>query len=230
MPEARLRLLGFPTSPFVRKVIVLLEETGVRDQVDVEMCINTPVKPNAELCAMNPLGKIPCLVTPDVGALYDSPVICEYLDALQSDPVRKCIPPGKERWQALRRQALGDGVMDAVVMIRYESHMRPAEAGSWPDMLDAQRKKVIRSLDAMEVEAAAGLDGVNIGTIAFACALGYLDIRLEELDWRLNRAALAKWYETFASRESMKKTYVDKSVDPLKLSGSGAFAAGYSAK
>merc|ERR1712216_274999 len=119
-------LYQFPTSPFVRKVLVLLEEVGLRDTVEARLCVNTPVKPNEELCGLNPLGKIPCLHTIEGLVLYDSPVICEYLDSLVEDKARKCYPPeGGERWEALRRQALGDGCMDAVVMVRYEDHMRP---------------------------------------------------------------------------------------------------------
>lgn len=220
----RPKLFQFPTSPFVRKVLVMLEENGLRDVVDTELCVNTPVKPDAELCAQNPLGKIPCLITGDGMALYDSPVICEYLDSLQPDLARRCLPhKGSARWHALRQQALGDGVMDAVVMVRYESHMRPPEAGTWAAMLDAQRLKVTRSLDAMELEAGA-FGAITLGTIAIACALGYLDLRLSELAWRDGRPRLADWFEGFNQRESMRKTYVDPSVDPLKISGSGVFA------
>ena len=92
------------------------------------------------------------------------------------------------------------------------------------DMLAAQTGKVNRSLDAMEAEAVAGINTVDIGTIAFACALGYLDLRLTELGWRDGRPQLTAWYEAFAQRKSMADTWVDPSVDPLKLSGSGAFA------
>ena len=98
------------------------------------------------------------------------------------------------------------------------------------DMLAAQTGKVNRSLDAMEAEAVAGITTVDIGTIAFACALGYLDLRLTELGWRDGRPQLTAWYEAFAQRKSMADTWVDPSVDPLKLSGSGAFAPANSSK
>lgn len=141
-----------------------------------------------------------------------------------SEAERRCIPQsGPERWRALRLQALGDGIMDAVVMVRYEGHMRPKEFASWPEMLSAQRLKVTRSLDALEQEA-AGIGGTDVGTIAVACALGYLDLRLEELGWREERPRLAAWYSEFAKRDSMRRTHVEPSVDPLKLSGSGAYA------
>ncbi len=208
-----MQLHSSPTSPYVRKVRVLLLETGLDAQVEQAVRAVTPTTPNADLNIDNPIGKVPALLTDDGMALYDSPVICEYLDSLHDGP--KMFPaPGVARWRALRRQALGDGVLDAAILGRYESSLRPAEK-QWPDWLEAQMVKVERSLDAMQGEAAALADTADIGTITFACALGYLDFRYGEMGWRSGRPDLADWYDRFAQRPSMQATRAPD-ADPLK--------------
>ena len=118
-------------SPFVRKAVAVAIETGQDDRLEPVGRMMTPVKPDADLANDNPLGKVPCLVTEDGAALYDLPVICEYLDSLHDGP--KMFPPaGSARWRALRRQAEGDGIMDAGVLARYETFLRPEER-RWPE-------------------------------------------------------------------------------------------------
>ncbi|SVD56764.1 uncharacterized protein METZ01_LOCUS409618, partial [marine metagenome] len=142
-----LKLRNSATSPYVRKVRVLLLETGLEDRVELIDTQVTPTNPNAELNVDNPIGKVPVLLTENGMALYDSPVICEYLDSLHSGT--KMFPVnGVSRWLALRRQALGDGLLDAAILGRYESTLRPA-AKLWQDWLDAQIGKIDRSLGAM---------------------------------------------------------------------------------
>lgn len=208
-----LRLRNSATSPYVRKVRVLLLETGLEDRVELIDTQVTPTNPNAELNVDNPIGKVPVLLTENGMALYDSPVICEYLDSLHSGT--KMFPVnGVSRWLALRRQALGDGLLDAAILGRYESTLRPA-AKLWQDWLDAQIGKIDRSLDAMEAEALQ-LEGViNIGTITIACALGYLDFRYSEMNWRSKRPALTAWFDDFSRRPSMAAT-VAPNADPLE--------------
>jgi glutathione S-transferase len=190
-------------SPFVRKVIAVAIETGLFERIEPVKRLPSPVAPVAALNADNPLGKIPCLLTDDGMALYDSRVICEYLDSLHHGP--KMFPPsGAVRWTALRRQALADGIMDAGVLTRYETFLRPQEA-RWDAWIDNQKQKWRRSLDALEAEAAS-LDVVDIGTIAIACALGYLDFRFADDDWRAGRPRLAAWFEQFARRPSIATT------------------------
>jgi len=195
-----MRLHHNTMSPFVRKVMVLAHETGLADRIEPENRMMTPVSPDAALCVDNPLGKIPSLVLDDGSTLYDSRVICEYLDSLHGGP--KMFPAGAARWTALRRQALGDGILDAAVNTRYETFLRPQER-RWDDWIDNQKKKVARSLDVVEAEDLAGID---IGTITIACALGYLDFRFADEDWRSGRPRLEAWYEEFARRPSMIAT------------------------
>ena len=189
-------------SPYVRKVRVLAIETGLADSIDLAGVAVTPVGPDAGLCADNPIGKIPTLVRDEAGALYDSRVICEYLDGLH-DGSRMFPESGEARWTALRRQALADGILDAAVNTRYETFLRPEEF-RWSDWIEGQMQKVRRSLDALEAEPLG--ESVDIGTISVACALGYLDFRFPDEGWRDTRPKLAAWFEMFSARPSMSET------------------------
>jgi glutathione S-transferase len=190
-------------SPFVRKVMAVAIETGLSERVEPVKRLPSPVAPVAEVNADNPLGKIPCLVTDDGTALYDSRVICEYLDSLHQGP-RMFPPSGPARWTALRRQALADGIMDAGVLARYETFVRPQEA-RWNVWIDNQKQKFRRGLDALEHESAS-LGVVDIGTLAIACALGYLDFRYPDENWRAGRPRLAAWLEQFGQRPAIAQT------------------------
>ena len=208
-----LRLHSSATSPYVRKVRIVLLETGQNDAVEQTATAVAPTSPNSDLNANNPIGKVPALVTEDGLALYDSPVICEYLDSLHGGA--KMFPSsGPSRWRALRRQALGDGLLDAAILGRYETSLRPAEM-LWPDWMAAQMLKISRGLDAMEAEAADLAGIVDIGTITLACALGYLDFRYADLNWRASRPALAAWFDAFAQRPSLQATQAPD-ADPLQ--------------
>jgi glutathione S-transferase len=199
-----LKLQTNVASPFARKVRAVAIETGLAGKIaEVDRKV-TPVQPDPAILRDNPLGKIPCLVTDDSTALYDSPVICEYLDTLHSGP--KLFPgAGPARWTALRRQALADGIMDAGVLARYETFLRPEER-RWPDWTQNQKLKFRRALDALEAEAESFGDTVDIGTISVGCALGYLDFRYADEGWRATRPGLAAWFERFSSRPSMATT------------------------
>ena len=199
-----MKLHSSPTSPYVRKVRVLLLETGLHDQVDQVAQAASPIEPNPVVNADNPLGKVPALHTDDGMSLYDSPVICEYLDSLH-DGAKMFPGSGRARWLALRRQALGDGLLDAALLGRYEAASRPPEM-LWPEWMAGQMLKIERSLDAMQAEAGDLAEIVDIGAITLACALGYLDFRYGENDWRASRPALAAWYDGFAQRPAMRET------------------------
>jgi glutathione S-transferase len=191
-------------SPYVRKVMAVAIETGQDSQLELATRMMTPIKPNADLLQDNPLGKVPCLVTDDGAALYDSRVICEYLDGLHDG--RKMFPAaGPARWTALRRQAEGDGMLDAALLARYETFLRPEER-RWPEWIEAQKQKFRRALDGLEAEVDAFGNTVDIGTIAIACALGYLDFRYQDENWRATRPRLAAWLERFSERPSMART------------------------
>jgi glutathione S-transferase len=150
----------------------------------------------------NPVGKIPALIGDDGATFYDSPVICEYLDARAGG--NRIFPAvGTARWTALRRQAIADGIMDAAVLTRYEEAIRPKEL-RWQEWVDGQLLKIRTALDALERES---LEGVfDIGTISIACALGYLDLRFASEDWRNGRPRLAAWAAAIAKRPSLAAT------------------------
>lgn len=191
-------------SPFVRKVMVFAHETGLAERLDCVRTLVVMTRPNADLMRENPLGKIPTLVLDDGSALYDSTVICEYLDSLH--PGRKLFPPvGPEHWTALRWHALGDNLLDNLVLWRNEM-LRPAPAQS-PEMLAAFEAKARNTVAALDREAdrLAGTP-INIGHVAIACALGYIDFRFGGLGWRDGNPQITKWYDVFNERPSMQKT------------------------
>lgn len=197
-----MKLIYNPASPYVRKVRVLAIEAGLMDGIELAKVNITPVGPDEALCASNPIGKIPTLVLDEGGALYDSRVICEYLDELHH--TSRLFPRrGQARWTALRRQALADGILDAAVGTRYETFLRP-EGLRWPEWIEGQMQKIRRSLDVLEDETLG--DEVDIGTISVACALGYLDFRYPQEGWRDSRPRLAAWFEGFSARASMSET------------------------
>ena len=177
-----MRLWFNPLSPFARKVRVVARETGLAAHIEEINTIVNPVKPNAELARENPLVKIPALATPDQGTLYDSAVICEYLDSLhRGTPMFP--KAGPERWRALRLQALGDGMLEASVLMRYESAVRP-EPLQWSDWTAGQLAKVRGGLDALEHECSGWGERFAIGQVTAACVLGYLDFRFPREAWR----------------------------------------------
>lgn len=198
-----MKLFYSPSSPFVRKVRVMAIESGIDGQIELIEAPTMPTKTDAGVAASNPLGKIPCLVTNDGKALYDSRVICEFLDSQVGNG--DMFPQGGERWDALRRQALGDGIMDAGVLARYETFLRP-EDKRWDDWLQGQMAKVMRSLDLLAAEAGSLSGRIDIGSIAIGCALGYLDFRYGNLGWRNGRKELAAWFDEFNARPSMQQT------------------------
>jgi glutathione S-transferase len=202
-----MQLLYTKFSPFSRKVLVLAQERGLIDRIEpvatevgTHVALDTPA--HATLSARNPLMKIPALVLDDGNTLYDSRTICEYLDSLHDDePV---FPTGKEaRWQALRLQATADGIVDAAILLRFED-ARPSP--KWPAWQAAQTRRIVQSLDLLERDARMFPASLDIGQIAVACAIGYLDFRFGSLQWRNSRPQLATWFEAFGARPSMRET------------------------
>jgi glutathione S-transferase len=200
---AKMRLYYSPGSPYARKVRVTAMETGLDKKIDMVNVTLTPVAPNADVDKHNPIGKIPALSVKGMD-LFDSPVICEYLD--NQHKRRKLLPrKGRDRWVALRLQAMGDGLLDAAILTRYESSLRP-EDKRWGDWVSGQMKKVDGVLAQLEAEAKSLKGKPTIGTISVGCALGYLDFRFADHDWRGKHPKLAKWYATFSKLPSMKAT------------------------
>ena len=198
-----MKLYHSRTSPFVRKVMVLLHEAGATDRVDLIPAAGSPLDPGTLPVDRNPLGKIPALERADGPTLYDSRVITRYLDRTLEAGL---YPPAPRLWDTLTLEATADGLSEAAVLIRYEFHVRPETSRSvaWAD---AQWQKIDRALTAVERQWMAHLSGpLDMGQIALGCALGYLDFRLDDRDWRRSRPALAAWNAVLADRPAMRAT------------------------
>jgi len=197
------KLFYSPNSPYARKCLVAAFELGLRERIETVPANATPTKRDPAIAANNPLSKVPTLIADDGTVLYDSPVVAEYLDTLGGG---RLIPrDGPARWNVLVEQALADGMLDAALLARYETALRP-EPLRWSDWTHGQLEKVVGGLDELERRAARFGDRVDLGTIAFACVLGYIDLRWGSLEWRKGRPAAAAWYDKFAARDSMVKT------------------------
>ncbi len=199
--QASMTLYASPTSPYARKVLVCARELGMIDTLELVAMSVAPQAPNHDYAVHNPLMKLPALERADGVHLYDSVVICEYLDTLAHG--RLFPREGEARWQALRLHALADGVLDAAVLARYETALRP-EALRWDAWVGGQLAKIDHALDACEAEPPEG--PLDIGQIGLACALGYLDFRFADRRWREGRQALEAWYESVAERPSLRAT------------------------
>lgn len=195
-----MQLIYAKPSPYSRKARVTVLEKDLADRV--EEIVVSPLEDPAALLEANPLGKVPALRLDDGRCLYDSWVICEYLDSLAPTP--RLIPHGAARFDVLRRAALADGVLDAAVTARMEL-LRP-EAIRWAPWTDRQQRAIRRGLVVMEKDVAALGGEVTLAHIEFAVALGYLDFRLPELAWRDAHPALAAWQDAFRQRPSMQAT------------------------
>ena len=192
-----MKLRYAPTSPYVRKVVVCLDELGLADRVER---IPTNVwDPATDIGNTNPLGKVPALTTDDGTVLVDSPLICEYINDLSNGSL---IPDGAARWQTLRIQAIADGILDAAILRLLEGR-RPEELRS-ADWSARQKRAIDRALDVLEGEVAGWDDALTIAHVTAGCALGYLDFRFGAEDWRPGRPNLTAWYEGFAARPSMQ--------------------------
>ncbi|MGB0410459.1 MAG: glutathione S-transferase [Pikeienuella sp.] len=201
-----MKLLHAGPSPFVRKVMVLLEEAGKTADMELVDGFGAPTAPNENVTAANPLGKIPCLVRDNGPAIYDSRVITRFLDNHYGTGL---YPEGDAIWETLTLEAHADGMMEAAVLCVYEVRCREEgdRSAAW---VQAQRDKVNRALDALEARWLSHLSGpVGMGHIGVGCALGYLDFRTEMGgfgDWRQGRPGLAAWGEEFLARASMVAT------------------------
>ena len=198
-----MKLFYSAASPYVRKCLVAAIELGLRDRIEFLASAAHPVNRDQGIVAHNPLGKVPTLITDDGTVLYDSRVICEYLNALGHGEL---IPqPGPARWTALVEQSLADGIMDAAILARYETSTRP-EPLRWNDWTTGQLDKVTCGLAELERRATGFGGRVDLGTVAVGCGLGYLDFRFPSLSWRENRPDTSKWFEQFGGRASMVAT------------------------
>lgn len=200
-----MQLLYAPTSPFVRKVMACAHLAGLADQIQLLPSAANPIRRDERIAVHNPLAKVPTLILPDGQALYDSRVICEHIASVGGND--HLFPAdGPRRWQALTRQSLGDGLLDAALLARYELTARPAE-WQWSAWREAQLVKVGASLGAIEAQAPAFVEqNPTIGEISIGCALGYLDFRFPEIDWRAGHPQAAGWFAAFQTLPAMQAT------------------------
>ncbi len=196
-----MKLYHSSTSPYVRKVMVVLELAGA-DGVELVPGSGSPVEPNAATAEANPLGKVPCLLTEEGLALFDSRVITRYLDARFGTGL---YPEGEGLWPVLAREALADGMLDAALLVVYESRLRPPELRFTP-WVQGQMAKIAAGLAALEADADALGPAPDAGGIAVGCTLGYLDLRFADSGWRGHAPRLAAWFEGFAAHPAMRAT------------------------
>ncbi len=199
-----MKLYFSPFSPYVRKCLVVAHELGLDARITLLPSAAHPIQRDQTIIANNPLGKVPTLLTDDGQALYDSRVICEYLDDLGCGSLFP--KTGTARWKALTLHALGDGMLDAALLARYEDVARP-EAIRWKEWRAGQLDKIETSLAYLESDARALSERTDIGTLTIGCALWYLDVRFTELNWRVRYPKVAQWYAAFAQRPSMLATW-----------------------
>lgn len=193
-----MKLWYSPASPFVRKVMVFAYEVGLADSLVLVPGDVWAADP--EINQENPLGKVPALVSVD-GVFAGSYLCCEYLDSLHAGP--RLIPSEpRQRWPLLQMHAFADGIIEAAVASVVEQLRRPKEF-VYQGMLDRQRAKIERTLDKI---GSMALPGTDLAGVTLGCALGYLDFRLPQLQWRNGRTALSQWHEAFSARKSMQAT------------------------
>jgi glutathione S-transferase len=197
-----MKLHWSPRSPFVRKVMVAAHELGLADRIRTVRTVAAMVNPARTLMPENPLAKIPTLVLDDGTVLYDSQVICEYLDELAGGG--RLIPPsGPARWLELRRHALANGFLDVLILWRNERD-KPQPLPALVDAFALKTDAVLSALEA-EIDAIAEVP-VGIAQITIAIAGAYMDFRFPDLGWRERFPRLAAWQQRFAERPSMRAT------------------------
>ncbi|MGR3323006.1 MAG: glutathione S-transferase [Pseudooceanicola sp.] len=198
-----MKLFSSPASPYVRKVRMTIREAGLTDQVEEIPTSTSLMAENAELMAANPLARIPSLTRDEGPAIYDSRVICRYLDAKAGANLY----PEARLWEVLTLEATADGILDsAVTGISYEKRLRPPEK-VMDEWMDAHWVKVARACKVVNDRWMSHLSGpVDMGQIAMACALGYLDFRHDERGWRKDCGALDDWFAAFCERPSFRET------------------------
>lgn len=197
-----MKLISASASPFARKVRVLMHEAGLTEDVGLLDVKTSPVATSDKVKSANPVGKIPALIRENAPAIYDSRVICRFLD----DRAGANLYPESGLWDVLTLEATADGIMDAAILVTYEGRLRKADLQdeAWRE---AQWEKVARSVAALNTRWMSHLAGpLDMGQIAVGCALGYLDFRHDARKWRRGNEPLADWYEDFAQRDSMVAT------------------------
>ncbi len=197
-----MKLLMSPASPFVRKARVVIRELGLTDSITEVPISTSALASDSTIVAANPIGKIPALVRDDGPAIYDSRVITRYLN----DYANGSLYPDAQIWELLTLEATADAIMEAALAMTYEIRLRPENERSL-DWVEAQWGKANRGIGAVNKMWMSHLNGpLNIGQIAIACALSYVDLRHDARGWRTGNAALSDWHASFIQRASMIAT------------------------
>ena len=199
-----MKLFFSPTSPYVRKCMVTAHEVGMADAITLLPGSAHPVNRDPTIVSNNPLGKVPTLITDTGEAIYDSRVICEYINALGHGHL--LAPEGALRWEALTLQSLGDGILDAALLVRYENIVRP-EGLRWTDWVAGKLDAIHTSLAYLNEHPEVFKHDFHLGLLTVGCALWYLDLRYPELDWRKHYPALASAAAVVMQRPSMTQTW-----------------------
>lgn len=195
-----MRLYFANTSPYARKARMVILEKGLQDRV--ETVPQNPFEDSPDLKKANPLGKVPALVTDSGSAIFDSPVICAFLDDLSEET--RLIPSDTGRWKVLTGEALADGLLDAAFAIVMERR-RPEDQQS-PMWLERWETGIQRTVFAVNADLSPFVGDISLAQIALGAALGYLDFRLPDIDWRSSNPSVEAWFSNFATRASMKAT------------------------
>ena len=197
-----MKLVYSPPSPFVRKVTTLIHHASLNDRIELINVKTTALSVAKEARAANPLGKIPIMILGDGKAIFDSRVITRYLDEFAGSNLY----PKEKIYDILTLEALADGIMESAVSITYESKLRPDNEQS-PSWMEAQWSKVLHAVKALDEGEFKAMDGdMNMGQIAVACALGYLDFRHDARQWRSGHSNLASWNDKMMNFPALIKT------------------------
>ncbi len=200
-----MKLIMSALSPYARKVRVLIREAGQKDEVEEVAVTTSAFATDESVRTAHPTARIPVLLRDDARPLHDSRVITRYLDDLWNVGLY----PSDRLWEVLALEAAADGITDSALVMTYEMRLRPEEK-QWTDWLDAHWGKITNALDMLEAEADdISARPIDMGQIALASALGYLDLRHDARGWREGHEKLAAWYAHFAERSSMKATRPD---------------------
>jgi glutathione S-transferase len=199
-----MKLFFAPQSPFARKVRAAAIELSLGDRLELEYAEVVPGRPNEAFARLNPLRKVPALVTDAGETIYDSTVICEYLDALCGGD--RLIPrDAARRWRVLTCHALAQGMCESVILIRYETWLRP-EPLRWPVWINEHWSKIHTGLGWFEANAAELEGPVNVAHLALGCMLGYADFRWPDHGWRKQFPGVAAWFARLEQRPSFAQT------------------------
>ncbi|SET57991.1 glutathione S-transferase [Thorsellia anophelis] len=189
-----MQLFTSPISPFARKCLITARHVKLLDSIELIKSTAHPVERNASIIAKNPLGQIPTLILDSGEAIYDSRVICEYLNEKGNGSL---FGQGQERWQYLTDQSLADGMTDAAILVRYEQGIRP-ETYQWEEWVNGQLDKITQGLVEFEYRADTLEKRFDIGTISLICALDYISFRLADFPWQEQFPKLANWQKNFS--------------------------------